>query len=210
MIRILTVCLLWAASLISAAAASGLSAAKCFSEAPLSEIPLLSASTRLDMLDYFHAGSAKTSKNSVDGNARISAEDDYSISFQITDGIEGQMFVLNPQSACPIIGYIETVSLPLSDSTLKLYDCRWQPLEIYHAPSIKDWVRDRSKSSLEQLKDMLPFILTRAEYDPEKQQLALTNVTPEFFTGEDKEKIRALMRSSITMEWNGSKFKIKR
>lgn len=154
------ICLM--AMLSAGAVTPGLSAAKCFTEAPATLMPLIPESTRLDMLDYFRAGSDRASRNSTEGAARILEESDYSLKFQISEGITGQFFVLNPMDKCPLIGYVETVSLPAADSSVKIFNCRWQPVKALEIPELADWIADGRADEQEILEDTLPFLFVTA------------------------------------------------
>lgn len=194
-------------ALAGMAAQPGLTAGKCFAEAPQNVIPLISGSTRLDMLDYFHAGSQKASLNEAEGQARITAETPRSISFQISEGITAQMFVLNPEADCPVIGYVETVSLPVRDSSVRFFNCRWEPLDVFTMPVLADWVKSGRKADLDALREALPFIFATAEYDPEESALILTNTTAGYFAKSDCPQALGSMRDQIKMHWTGKRFK---
>jgi len=207
MTRLLCYCLCILACLSAGAATPGLSAAKCFTEAPARLLPLLPSATRLDMLDYFHAGSVKTSRNSTDGAARIIDESDYSLKFQISEGITGQFFVLNPMDECPLIGYIETVSLPAADSSVKVFNCRWQPVSVLEMPELSAWVNPGGGSVLPELEDTLPFMFVTAEYVPRDAELILTNNTRAYFPASDVPECLSAMRTEIILHWTGKRFK---
>lgn len=203
----LSLCLLL--GLACGAVTPGLSAAKCFTEAPAQVLPLLSVSNRLDMVDYFRAGSAKTTVNAAGGNARVTEESDYSIKFQVSEGVTGQMFVLNPMDKCPVIGYIETVELPMPDSAVKFFNCRWQPVEVFKAPELRDWTRNSDKATLEQLREEVPFVLCTMEYLPREAELVLAGTTEQYFSKDDTPEALSQLKDEIVMRWTGKKFKIK-
>ncbi len=188
-------------------AETGLTAEKCFTEAPSSLIPLLPTATRLDMLDYFKASSPKASLNAAEGQARILSLSDQSLTFQISEGITAQIFVLNPRQACPVIGYIETVSLPVQDSVVRFFNCRWQPVDVYRAPELADWLKGGSKSDLQALQEAIPFLLVSAEYDPGQGALVLTNTTDGYFAPTDRPAALQSILPKIAMRWTGKKFK---
>ncbi len=207
MTRLLCYCLCAIACLGAGATTPGLSAARCFTDAPAKLLPLLPSATRLDMLDYFRAGSDKTSRNSTDGAARIIDESDYSLKFQISEGITGQFFVLNPMDDCPLIGYVETVSLPAADSSVRVFNCRWQPVRVFEMPGLSAWVNPDGDPAIPELEDTLPFMLVTAEYRPRDAELVLTNNTRAYFHDSDVPECLSALRPEIILHWTGKKFK---
>ena len=189
------------------AAAQGLTAAKCLAEAPAEVLPLLPKSTRLDMLDYYRAGSSKPSANSAGAPARVIDEKPACVTFLICDSIQAQIFVLKAQSSCPVIGLIETLPLPARDSRLRFFSCRWEPLDIQAEPSLRQWLRHPSSERLAAAERQLPFILAAYSYAPDRQELTATLTLPSYYTADDAPEALAWLRPSVTMRWNGKKFK---
>lgn len=202
---LLAVCAL---AIAMGAAAQNVTAAKCFAEAPQSLIPLLPAPTRLDMLDYYRAGSAKASANTLGGQARVVSETEECVSFELSDSITAQIFVLNPQSNCPIIGYIETFRLPARDSRMRFFTCRWKPLDLHAEPSLRQWLTRPTAARIKAAQAQLPFLLAEYAYDSPSRTLTATLTLPSYFTPSDAPEALQWLRRSIKMKWTGKKFKI--
>lgn len=187
----------------------GVSAEKCFTEAPGDVLPLLDRSSRLDMLDYYHAGSTKTTVNTAEGGSFITHESDYSIKYQIADGLTGQIFVLNPMDKCPLIGIIETIALPVADSNVKFYNCRWEPVDVFTEPSLNRWFDSSDGEAFKRLEEELPFMLATMEYDPSEAEIVITNTTSGYYTPDDSPEELKCLRDKLVMRWSGKKFKLK-
>lgn len=187
-----------------------LTAAKCFAEAPDHVLHAIDKSTRLDMLDYFRAGVEKPSANIYEGVAMVTAESDASLSFTLTENVQAQMFVLNPDSPAPIIGYITTLPTPIPDSSVALFNSRWQPAspKILSLPTLAAWLTPDGKKHRAEVEDQLPFILASAAYDPQSLTLVFTNNMQQFYTPYDTPEALGWLKPSLSYRWNGSQFKL--
>ncbi len=185
-----------------------LTAAKCFVEAPTDVLPFASKNTRLDMLDYFRAGSDKESTNDYGGSCRVTAETPQSLSLLATDNISYQIFVLNPTSASPLIGIIETIPTPIPDSRLTIYDSRWQPQSaLAIEPKLADWLNADGKKSPATVTDAMPFIMASYSYDPATGVLTAAHHMDQYFALGEGDGPLALLYPEISYQWNGKLFR---
>lgn len=190
----------------------GLTAEKCFSAAQTIEFSLLETNTRLDMLDYFHAGISKPSQNATGGDCLIEDETTYCISWTGGKDTRYQLFVLAPLSPSPIIGIVETVDTPVPDSQIRFYDSRWQELseDIFIEPKLADWLQGLSKDQILVATDRLPFVLYSINYDEDNQSLTLNNNMATYFHPSDTPDIVNEMRQQLTYVWDGKRFKLQK
>lgn len=191
------------------AIAQGLSASKCFTEAPDAVIPLIDKNTRLDMVDYFTAGMKKTSANKLMGASAIVEMNDTSVTLNVTDSVRCQIFVLNPQAQAPIIGVITTYSGPLPDSSISFYTTRWQKLSgILPTPTLSAWLTPEGAKNRSMMEEQLPFILASYEFDPARQTIVATNNTEAYFAKDDEPAALGMLKPELTYSWDGKKFKL--
>jgi len=185
-------------------------AAKAFAAAPDEVMLLLGSSVRLDMLDYFHAGSPKKSTNATSGRCWIVDEQPYSLTLNASDSTRYQIFVLNPMEEHPILGVIETVATPVRDSVLRLYDYRWEPLarQPFNAPTLRTWLIDNSKEAVAMAEDQLPFSLAEYSYDPNTAILTITSTLDKYFLPSDRPETLKNIRPQLRYYWNGKNFKL--
>lgn len=184
-------------------------AARYFTEAPADVIPLIPKNTRLDMLDYFHAGSDRPSANEYDGPCFVISEDSLSVTFMNTATTKCQIFVLNHDSKCPIIGLIQTFDTPTLESAISFYDCQWQPLakSPLQSPKLDQWLTPEGRKQRALVQESIPFILSKAAYSPRTHAITFTLTLPDYFSEQDKPEALGLLREQLFYQWNGKKFK---
>ncbi len=185
-------------------------AAKAFAAAPDEVMLLLGSSVRLDMLDYYHAGSPKKSTNATSGHCWIVDEQPYSLTLNASDSTRYQIFVLNPMEEHPLLGVIETVATPVHDSVMRLYDYRWEPLARppFTAPTLRTWLIDDSKEARANAEASLPFALAEYSYDPNTAVLTMTSTLGSYFLPSDSPDALKNIRPQLRYYWNGKNFKL--
>ncbi len=199
-----------AATLLCAVAASAqeaLTAARCFTAAPPQVLPLLSGNDRLDMLDYFRAGSTKATADGLGGYARVTDESPQSLTLQFGDSMTIQIFVLNAASSKPVIGVIQTLPLPAADSHVALYVSRWEHIPLRAEPQLRQWLLPHRKAQLAEGERQLPFILSTAAYDPAAQTLTLRLTLPAYYTADDAPQALQWLCPQLQLKWDGKRFK---
>ena len=188
-------------------------AAKCFAEAPEAIVKLLPRNTRLDMLDYFHAGSPKISVNALGGKSKIISESDTAITYQAADGVVCQLFVLNPTDARSMrIGLIETVSTPAADSRLTIFDSRWSDLTsaTFKTPRLSDWTRGLSSDRRDEVEQSIPMIVAEYMFDPHTSVLTVTSRMDQYYSPTDRPEALQYVSRVLKYSWDGRRFKLQR
>lgn len=195
---------------VAAATQAQVTAEKAFTVAPDEVMMLLGPSVRLDMLDYFHAGSTKQSANATGGRCRIVDEKPYSLTVQASDSTVYQIFVLNPMEERPVLGVIETVATPVRDSVMRLYNYRWEPLSKspFTPPSLRTWLIDDSKDATAAAEEQIPFMLAEYAYNPDSAILTITPTVGQYFSPGDRPDALANIRKQLNYYWNGKNFKL--
>lgn len=158
----------------------------------------ISATTRLDMLDYAHSGLTTPSNNRQGGVARIISVSDKSIKLIPATSVEASLDILTAGKDT-VLMVIETLPLPQKDSRISFYDTQWRPLKKIplDTPKISDWIATKDKATLEQARQQLPFILSTAEYDHETRTLTLTSSMDRYYVSEDTPAALAQMHKRL-------------
>lgn len=187
------------------AAMAQLTARTAFAEAPSSVFPLLDKLTRLDMIDYFEAGSKVESVNALEGASAVTSLSDESLTVHLTDASDVQLFVVPTAKSDTVVGVITTVATPGHDSSLALYSGRWKRLDgLFTAPILVDWLTDPRRSA--EVEIVVPFILTSYVYNPADKTLTLTNNLKGFLSDDIYAMVDGLVRPSLVYRWDGNRF----
>lgn len=187
------------------AAMAQLTARTAFAEAPSSVFPLLDKLTRLDMIDYFEAGSKVESVNALEGASAVTSLSDESLTVHLTDASDVQLFVVPTAKSDTVVGVITTVATPGHDSSLALYSGRWKRLDgLFMAPKLVDWLTDPRRSA--EVEIVVPFILTSYVYNPADKTLTLTNNLKGFLSDDIYAMVDGLVRPSLVYRWDGNRF----
>ncbi len=186
--------LLTAAMTIPAFAADesrkGLTAANAFVDIPASVLPSIDRTTRMDMIDYFDAGSDKESKNLFDSGCRITALSPEQVSFTTSD-VASRQITLLPVGKDSVIMMITTLLTPVPDSEITFFTTDWKPLKgkPFTQPTLTDWLPRELRSSravVEDAENIYPFILAEASFDTASGELTLTNNLGQYLLPEDE------------------------
>lgn len=182
-----------------------MTAAKAFAAAPLSVFPTIDPMTRLDMIDYFNSGSDKASKNQLNGECRITAMTDNSLTFNSSEVAEHTIAIL-PEKNDTILMVITTLKTPIEDSSVKFYTTDWKSEKkgLFIVPTIDDWTLPEEAARKDDLENAFPFILARISYVPETGILTLSNNAYEFLTQEN-DSLSGSLHQRLTYKWDGKK-----
>lgn len=212
-VTIILTCMTVILALADEPEAQVVTAAKCFTEAPDAIVKLLPRNTRLDMLDYFHAGSPKVSVNAAGGKCKIISESDTSIMYQAADGVVCQLFVLNPSDARSMrIGLIETVDTPAPDSRVTIFDSRWIDLTsaTFKTPRLSDWTRGISSDLRDDVEQSIPMLLAEYTFDPLSSTLTVKSSMDQYYTSTDRPQALRHVSPILRYSWDGRRFKLQR
>lgn len=191
------------------ASAQAPTAAEIFARTPSTSFFLVDSVTGLDMLDYYRSGIDRPSSTVIGGSARIIDEEPLSLKLRIGESTDYQIAVL-PAKNDTVVAVIETLSSSIPDSRIEFYNIGWQPVNnpdrLFKAPSLSEWLTPEGKKDKEYVELTVPFLFTSYSYDPADGILTLTDNTPEYFYGDEREKVSRMLRRSLKFRWNGSKF----
>lgn len=185
-----------------------LTAADLFVSAPASVFPTIDPLTRMDMIDYFQAGSGKPSKNLVGGECRIIEESPEKLTVKTSDVSEYTLAVLPASSGKgKIIMLSRTLKTPVEDSTVAFYTTGWKEIKgLFTVPTLEEWLLPEGKKNRKDVENAVPFVLAKLEYFPDRQAMTFTNNLPEYIPEESLGVARSSLRKSLTYKWNGKRF----
>lgn len=106
-------------------APSQLTIAALFTAAPLTVMPLLDRSARLDLIDLYEAGMEAAVTNRYDGTSRMTEMTDSLLTLELTP-VSSLVMRLTPDS---IIETIHSIEIPEGKRvTTHRYDTQWTPI----------------------------------------------------------------------------------
>ena len=185
-----------------------LTAAVFFVSAPTSVFPTIDPMTRMDMIDYFKAGSDKPSKNLIGGECRISLDTPEKLVFT-TSPVSEYTIALLPapgRRGKTVIMLSRTLKTPAEDSTVTFYDTDWNELKgLFKVPTLDDWMVEDARKKRADVENAVPFVLAKLEYFPEKQSAVFTNNLPDYIPEESLGIAQSSIRKSITFHWDGKR-----
>lgn len=184
-------------------------AADYFVSAPLSVIPTIDKMTRMDMIDYFRAGSDRASKNRFGGDCRI-LEDSREKIVISTSGSSEYTIALLPTSGRKLdqlIMVIRTLKAPAEDSSISFYDTDWKEVSgIFSMPLLKDWMLPQAKKkNRKDVENAIPFIMAKCEYSPDNYTMTLTPNLTDYIPEEALDLAKNSIKNSIVYHWNGKR-----
>lgn len=186
-----------------------LTAAEALAAAPRELFPTVDSITRLDMVDYFRAGSVTPSKNLVGGECRVILEDSDRIVFATSKVSEYTLALLpgTGRQPDPVIMVVRTVRTPAPDSSVRFFDTGWNELKgIFEVPVLDDWMLPEAKKQTPEVQNAVPFVIADATYTPETRTLTFATHPATFLPKESLPTAEKSLRESISYRWNGRRF----
>lgn len=202
----LTIIIFIVAALPLTGSAADPAVVEAFKSAPAQIIPLLTKSTRLDMIDYYNNNLETPSENLMNGKSRITEINDRSIMIELTSASTLQIISL-PAANKEYIALISTIDTPAPDSKMTIYTDDWKQIvtdKLFRTPEVKDWLTPEGKKHADEVDMVIPFMLVSYNFDG--RNLTLHNNTQSFLAREVWDDIKPYMLDSISYTWNGKKF----
>lgn len=182
-------------------------AAGFFSRAPIDVVSYIPDYARLDMIDYFVHGSETGISNGLGAKFTIRSLNDDILVYADGDSVVTSLVVLPGEKNDTTLMVIRTLPAPMRDCRVTFYDSKWHRLTGRNYPSVpmSEWLMKGAR--LPDNPEELPFVLTVASYDPSSHVLTFTNVTSEFFTGNERPAALDVLKPELKFVWTGRKFK---
>lgn len=181
-----------------------------FVSVPISVLPTIDIMTRLDMLDYFHAGSDKASTNLFGGDCKVTflSKDKISVSTSEVSDYTIDLLPASDKKIDKIVMLTRSLKTPSIYSSVKFYDAHWQEIKenLLPMPTLSDWILPTAKDKRLDIENAVPFVMSTITYDAATQTATLTNNVGEYVAQESKELVESSLAKSIKYHWNGKKF----
>lgn len=188
-----------------------LTARTAFEDLPSQYLELLPRSTRLDMLDYFEADSVYRATNVLQGKSWIEQLTPTYIRVRITDVSTLQLKVLPGKRQIVAMSY--TISGPASDSELRFFDSRMQPLptdKVMRLPRLADFIdRQRLKQagiSQSELQQMIPFPAVVYTLSPDSDTLTATLRIDDLMGQESAARLSPALKQHLIYRWTPPRY----
>lgn len=183
-----------------------------FYSAPRSVVPYASRMQRMDLVDYFKSGSDKKIDNAIYGKSRILSLSDQEIVIEETqDSSSITHIILDIRGkADTTIIVINNLSTPAIDGRIEFYDAGWNKIDKkqFAEPRIKDWCRSNKSQDIDVVKNVVPFVMAKYDFDTSTSTLTLTQSFETYVSEEDYDKISPLTYSRLQYRWDGKKMKL--
>lgn len=160
--------------------------------------------TRLDMLDYYEAGSQVGSRNLLGGQASVRHLDDERVTVA-TSGSSEVTIVTIPSRRDTVLLVISTLALPAPDSHAVMYSSDWQPLsagaQLGDHNNLDLWLLPGASARRAEVENLVPFV--PAIYDYRDGVLTVTQSLGRLLPADDWATVKPLLRPTLTYTWNG-------
>lgn len=184
--------------------------AELFASAPDAVFPLLNRNTRLDMIDYFNSGSATSSRNSLDGQSRVTGIEPDRMTFLLSEATECELALL-PAANDTVLLMITTVRTPVADSKVTFYNLDWKDMatdKFFTPPLLADWLTADGSRDRDMVEGLVPFMLVSYGFDPKSSTLTLTNNMRDFLSEDVYSIVSESLKPTLKYIWDGKKLKI--
>ena len=174
-----------------------------------------SKAQRLDMLDYYHAGNQRDTRNMVSDGFFLTSFAPDKVTFRSADSVMESSIALIPTGKDTLIVSTTNVSLTpelekrLRTGSVKVFDNRGRLVTEASTPDLSHWLVNPkiSVDSLEILSREVPFVLARADFDPASKRLIFTNLMKFYYPSKDVPEELKAFRNQLVFELKGKKFK---
>lgn len=163
--------------------------------------------TRLDMIDYYDAGSKVFSNDDLFGSpVRIDTLSDRHVRFITDNPLTIDTYLLTPGKDSLAVS---VVTLPVGNGDVIIYvdDIRTGDTRNMYMHHYSDWLTAKALKEVSEatLLANIPFVTASASVDTENNTVTLTN-TAITLPGLDPSIVQ-LFKPTLTLRWDGKKFK---
>lgn len=186
----------------------------CFVNMPDSLSPLLTAVNRADCIDFLESKMKAEVTNTLGGKSQMTALTSDYIRVQMTMRSVWQMKLLAVNDSAKVICTVSTVNAPVSDSHIRFYTTKWQPLPVAEylsaLPVLADFIKPASDTtdvySYQDAVRQADMLLMKAELSPKEAKLTFKLTTPNYMDKETADKLKPFIRPSMVYVWEQGKF----
>lgn len=167
-------------------------------------IPLLSQSTKMDMIDYLEAGRMAEVNNELGkGTHFINVTDNY-MSIQMSKSSTVELLLMPISKKDSVIVAITTIALPAKDSRIEFYTTDWGKYKhnkrFIKEPTMKDFISipKGDKTKKETILSAIDFPIIQYTINPDNHTIVARHGLEEYMSKEDYKKIKPYLQDSIS------------
>lgn len=182
-----------------------------FASEPGNIFPLLTRTSRLDMVDYYNSGKTVAIANNLEGESSLLQLDSAYLKVQTSKNriVEMRMRTAGKDT---VITVIETVMTPVPDSRLTQWNVHWQRFtseKLFAMPGIDDFIIRKMPHDLRaDLQDAMIFPLVQLTFKGEGHDIIeATHGLEQFLAKEEYQRYSSYLKPSISYRFNGLKIK---
>lgn len=174
-----------------------------------------SKAQRLDMLDYYHAGNQRDTRNMVSDGFLLTSFSPEKATFRSADSVMECCIALIPQGKDTLI--VSTTNIAptpeidkrLRTGNVRVFDSRGRLVAETGTPDLSQWLAAPgiSEDSLEALSREVPFVMARADFDPASKRLVFTNLMKFYYPANQPPEELKAFKNQLVFELKGKKFK---
>lgn len=188
------------------------SIADLFATEPGNIFPLLTATNRLDMVDYYNSGQVVFIQNNLAGESRLLELDSTYLKVQ-TSGSRVVEMLMRKVGKDTVITVIETVMTPVCDSRLSQWNVHWQRYtsdKLFTMPVIDDFITVKMPSQLRaDLQDAMIFPLVSLTFTGQRHDtIQAAHGLERFLSPDDYKRFADYLVPSLNYRFNGLKIKL--
>lgn len=186
---------------------------KVFINLPDSILGVLRPSQRMDMIDYYHAGSDRQTRNSLHGFSHIEALTNTYMKVRLTDVSTLEIKTMPSRKYNEIAVLIYTVDGPASDSEIFFFDNSMNKLKadkIFSIPHLHDFFKIPKGciTTMKEIEEMIPFLSVVYTLSSDSDNISGRLTSGEYISIDDYNIIKLFLTPKIIWTWNGSRFNI--
>lgn len=182
-----------------------------FASEPGNIFPLLTRTSRLDMVDYYNSGKTVAIANNLEGESSLLQLDSAYLKVQTSKNriVEMRMRTAGKDT---VITVIETVMTPVPDSRLTQWNVHWQRFtsdKLFAKPGIDDFIIRKMPHDLRaDLQDAMIFPLIQLTFKGEGHDIIeAAHGLEQFLAKEEYQRYSSYLKPSISYRFNGLKIK---
>lgn len=177
---------------------------KCYVGMPDVLNPVMSKKNRIELLEYHKAGQSDSVENKFGSQAYLQVYDTLNnrIVVKNTANSKFEMKVLKFENMLPVIGCINTVSGPISQSSIAFYDTAWNRIPLqFIMPKAYDWVNEAKleKTELDRVwvRSVLENSFVGLTFESsDSSRILAQNHSVEFLSESDKKLLMPVLNDS--------------
>lgn len=188
-------------------------AAHAFKTAPVSVLPTIDQTARMDMIDYYLSNMAVGTNNLLGGKSRVTGMDPMVIDVALSSSADCRIALLPLQQGDTAIIVVHTVRTPTPDSRMAIYSRDWSTNlteKFFAQPSLKTWLNKDGLKNATEVETDLPFILSAYDFNPYSLTLKITTDPKSYISEEAFARIEPLLKPSLSYRWDGKKFNLEK